>query len=99
MRTAVVVLLFLVGLAAGTGAATPATVSSHGTIIAATLLNAQDAPTKDVNVDVNLNHGTGGGRWFVSPVWLAIGGLAVLVVLVLIVAAMRGGGGTTIVHD
>ena len=59
---------------------------------------AQPTTPKDVNVDINVNRGSG-GRWYASPVWIAIGGLAVLIVLVLLVMAMRGGGGTTIVRE
>src|SRR5262245_34152468 len=100
MRTAVVVLLLLAGLALVPGAAGTGSGLASGSIIGAAqpAVSAQEAP-KDVNVDINVNRGTG-GRWYISPVWMAIGGLAILFVLVLIVAALRGGGGgTTIVHD
>src|SRR5262245_23973389 len=30
----------------------------------------QDNPVKDVNVDINVNRS---GRWYASPVWIAIG--------------------------
>jgi len=66
------------------------------TVSAAAIQSAQTP--RDVNVDINVNR-TGGGRWYASPVWLAIGGLALLVLIVLIVVAMRGGGGTTIIRE
>ncbi|HEY6214554.1 MAG TPA: hypothetical protein VIW45_19810 [Vicinamibacterales bacterium] len=69
------------------------------TTIAATTYALQQ-PAKDINVDINVNHG--GGRWYRNPVWIAIGVLAAIVLLVLIVLAARGsgtGGGTTIIRD
>ena len=48
-----------------------------------------------INVEVN----RGGGRWYASPVWIAIGGVAlVLVILLIVMAARGGGGGTTVVR-
>jgi hypothetical protein len=41
----------------------------------------------------------GGGRWYRSPVWIAIGAIAGVIVLLLIVLIARGGGGTTIVKE
>jgi hypothetical protein len=38
-------------------------------------------------------------RWYRSPVWIAIGALAIIVILLLVIVAARGGGGTTIVKD
>lgn len=51
---------------------------------------------KTSKVDINVNRG--GGKWYANPIWMAIGGLAVLVLLILIVMAVRGGG-TTIVKE
>jgi len=55
----------------------------------------QSAP--QINVDI---HRGGGGRWYANPVWIAIGGVALVVVILLIVMAARGGGGggTTVVR-
>lgn len=58
---------------------------------AATLL-AQDS--LKVNVTTSETHTT---TWYTDPVWLAIGGIAVLLVLVLIVMAARGKGSSTTV--
>jgi hypothetical protein len=55
-------------------------------------------PPPTINVEVNRS---GGGRaWYVSPVWMAIGGIALVLVILMIVLAARGGGsgGTTVVR-
>jgi hypothetical protein len=52
-------------------------------------------PGAKLNVDINVNKG-GGGRWYANPVWIAIGGLAVLVLIALIIMAARGGGTTVV---
>lgn len=58
---------------------------------------AQDqTPTTKHEVDINVNHG---GRAWVSPVWIAIGVLTLIVLILLIIMATRGGGGTTIVRE
>jgi hypothetical protein len=49
-------------------------------------------------IDININHG-GGRAWWASPVWIAIGVIALVVLILLIVLATRGGGGTTIVRE
>ena len=57
---------------------------------------AQQQPQPpQINVEVN----RGGRAWYANPVWVAIGGVAlVLVVLLIVVAARGGGGGTTVVR-
>src|SRR5262245_30940749 len=52
----------------------------------------------DKTIDINISTPTGGGRWYVNPVWIGIGAVAVLVILLLVVLAARGGG-TTIVKE
>ena len=88
-------LLFVVGAAA------PITSAHWGVPVVsaapASQVVLQQNPTRDINVDVNVNRG--GGAWYRSPVWIAIGVLAAIVILLLIVVAARGGGGTTIVKD
>ena len=101
MRAAVLAILLTLGLVPLVSSAGSHVVLAPSQSLSAPGLEAQAQtpnPTKDVNVDINLNR-QGGGRWYASPVWIAIGGLAVLVVLVLLVMAMRGGGGTTIVRE
>jgi len=53
-------------------------------------------PEKTIEVNIGER---GGGRWYRSPVWIAIGAIAAVVVLLLIVLIARGGGGTTIVKE
>jgi len=49
-------------------------------------------------IDITVQHEDGRG-WYRSPMWIAIGVIA-LVVLILIVAMItRGGGGTTIIRE
>ena len=58
--------------------------------------NAQpQQPPAQINVEIN----RGGRAWYLSPVWMAIGGIAlVLIILLIIMAARGGGGGTTVVR-
>jgi hypothetical protein len=51
---------------------------------------AQEPP---VRVDVHTSETT--TTWYTDPVWLAIGGLAVLLIIVLVVMAARGGRKST----
>jgi hypothetical protein len=55
-------------------------------------------PGGKLDVDINVNHGGSGARWYANPVWIAIGALALIVLIVLIVMAARGGG-TTVIRD
>lgn len=57
----------------------------------------QQAPQKPT-LDVNINVDKGERHWPVSPMWLAIGGLALLVLIGFIVMMSRGSGGTTVVR-
>ncbi len=63
---------------------------------ARSLADAAQQPPKDFNIDINVNRD--GGRWYASPVWIAIGVLAAVVLVLLIAMALRGGGGTTVVR-
>ena len=56
----------------------------------------QQQPSGKIEVDINTHRG--GGAWYTSPVWIAIGVLALVLLVVLIVMATRGGG-TTIVRE
>ena len=99
MRSLLVVLAVLFG--AATAAPARAELSPHPSIsaIAATTYALQQNPVKDVNVDINVNHG--GRAWYRSPIWIAIAVLGGIVLLVLLMLAFRGtgGGGTTIIRD
>jgi hypothetical protein len=56
----------------------------------------QQPPSGRLEVDVDTNQG--GGAWYTSPIWIAIGVIALVLLIVLIVMATRGGG-TTIVRE
>ena len=58
---------------------------------------ALQVPDKKIDIDISTNRG-GGGRWYATPMWIAIGAIGALVVLLLVVLAVRGGG-TTIVKE
>ena len=65
--------------------------SSSATVEAA----PQEAPKASIDVKID----KGGGRaWYANPVWLAIGGIALVVLVLLVVTASKGGGGTTVVR-
>src|SRR5262245_27688295 len=68
----------------------PATMSAAGFDMQ-TQPPAQQPP--QVNIDV---HRSGRG-WYASPIWIAIGAVALVVLILLIVLAARGGGGGTTV--
>ena len=53
-------------------------------------------PSGKIDVDIDLNRGS--AAWWTNPIWLAIGGLAI-VVLILMIAMMMRGSGTTIVKE
>jgi hypothetical protein len=81
------------------GNATAPVAMAAGHDIAAFSAAQQQAPAQgklDVKVDVGHNNG-GGGIWWQSPVWIAIGAIG-LVLLVVIVAMIARGGGTTVVR-
>jgi hypothetical protein len=94
--------LLAIVCAAGLLAAAPAA-STASTRLDAPAVAAVSAPAPvfalqqaDKTIDININ---GGGRWYRSPVWIAIGAIAFVVILLLIIMAVRGGGGTTIVKE
>ena len=56
-------------------------------------------PPKDINLSINVNQekATAARPWYFSPVWMAIGGLGLLLGIILIIMAARGGGSPTTV--
>ena len=92
MRFAIVVLL-AAGLLIGS-AAVPAVAIAAGSDYALSV-DDQQQPTARLDVDVDTDQG---GAWYTSPMWIAIGVIALVLLIVLIVVATRGGG-TTIVRD
>jgi hypothetical protein len=75
--------------------------NSHGPAVVALQQPSGGAapaqPSGKIDVDININRGNSGARWYANPMWIAIGALAVIVLISLIVMAGRGGGGTTVV--
>src|SRR5438132_14271634 len=54
----------------------------------------------DKKIEVTVGDRPSGRVWYQSPVWIAIGALALIVLVMLVVLLARsGGGGTTIVRD
>lgn len=96
MRTFVLTAATVVGLlmlpAASAGIAPSASIGSGTVLLAAPALEAQQAPI----INVEINKGGGSKAWYANPVWIAIGGLALLVLIVLIVMAAKGSGTTVV---
>lgn len=93
-------ILLSLALAAIVTLAAPA--ASSASVVAAT--PTISAPVyalqvEDKKIEITVGDRGGGGRWYRSPVWIAIGALAVVVILLLIVIAARSGGGTTIIRE
>ena len=97
MRLSIVV-LFAVTIVLGVVAQT--SVKAQGlrvAVLSSSVTGAQDQPAGKLDIDIDVNKGAGGaGRWYENPVWLAIGGQAVIVLLALIIMAGRGGGTTVV---
>src|ERR1043165_4807602 len=100
MRTVMVTLAMVIGALILAPASLPNhAVTTTGVVFAApsvpTVQN-NPAPPAQINVDIN----RGGRAWYASPVWVAIGVIALVVVVMLIAMAARGGGGggTTVVR-
>lgn len=101
MRTVLLTLSMVVGMLV-----VPASLANRsawsGVVVAAPAAQAvqaadsQQAQPPQITVEVN----KGGGRaWYASPVWIAIGVIAlVLLVMLVVMAARGGGGGTTVVR-
>jgi len=52
---------------------------------------------KDVNLTINVNKDGVTRAWYLSPVWMAIGGLGLILGIMLVIMAARGGGTATTV--
>ena len=98
MRGVLLSLAFAFALAAATPARSTATAASARPLVSgSTAVYALQIPDK--KVEITVGERSGGGAWYRSPVWIAIGVIAIVVVLLLIVLVARGGGGTTIVRE
>ena len=92
----VIAMLATLGLFLGS-AAIPATALAAADSGYHLTLDQQQQPGGKLDIDIDVNKG-GGGAWWASPVWIAIGVIGV-VLLVVIVAMIARGGGTTIVKE
>jgi hypothetical protein len=88
---------FVLVLAASLGillASTTAAPALAGTASDAAYVDAQQ-PTGQADIDVDVNRG---GGWWASPLWIAVGVIALLLIVAIIAMAARGGG-TTVIKD
>jgi len=74
------------------------TVMLGSAVLPVVALAAGQQPNGQINVDVDLNRGHGGGAWWTNPMWIAIGVIALVVLILLIVMATRSDR-TTIVKE
>ena len=95
MRTPVLALTVLLGLLLAMPCAAGATAAAAPMAAASVMGDeAQQPAPPQIDVDIDRE----GGAWYTSPMWIAIGVIALVVLIMLIVMATRGGG-TTIVRD
>lgn len=98
MRTVIATLAMTFGLVL----LIPASVPNHAAMTTATVFAAPSVPDLQANppAQINVEVNKGGRAWYASPVWVAIGVIALVVVVMLIAMAARGGGGggTTVVR-
>jgi len=83
----------------------PDSIPSPDVAIGAVTLSAHEATLQEpppaqpqapqINVEVKRE---GGRAWYMSPVWMAIGAIALVLVILLVVMASKGSGGTTVVR-
>jgi hypothetical protein len=81
-------LFIVLGLMATSAVSVPGVIGEGSSIVA-----AQQPPTGQLEVDIDTG---GGGEWWMSPLWIGIGVVALIAVIALIVAAARGGGTTVV---
>ena len=65
--------------------------------VGAIQLQPANPPPKPVSLTINVNKEPVTRAWYLSPVWMAIGGLGLLLGLILVVMAARGSGTATTV--
>jgi hypothetical protein len=96
MRFALVIIAafgLLIGSAAAPLTALAATASGHTLVVDQP---PAQPPASGGTLEVDID--TDEGAWYTSPVWIAIGIIALVLLIVLIVMATRGGG-TTIIRE
>ena len=94
MRLAALLFVLVLGLAAAPPLAIDAAAAPQQAAASQQPAAAQSPAQADIDVDIN----RGGGAWYTSPTWIAIGVIA-LVLLVVIIAMASRGSGTTIVRE
>jgi hypothetical protein len=83
----VIALGFMVGSA---GVIEPAAMAASGYAVT---VDQQQPPSGQIDVDIRTD---GGSDWWLSPFWIGIGVVALIVVIAVIAMASRGGGTTVI---
>ncbi|HSL20212.1 MAG TPA: hypothetical protein VK886_01660 [Vicinamibacterales bacterium] len=94
MRPFLLVVAVALGAYVGIAALPPAGIASAHAL-EESVAGAQQQPSGRAQVDINVNRG-GGGAWWASPVWIAIGIIGLVLLIVVIAMAARGGGTTVI---
>jgi hypothetical protein len=67
-------------------------------LVLLTSANAAALMLQDPAIKVDVSTSEGHATWYTSPVWLAIGGLALLLIIVAIFASRRGKSNTTVIR-
>jgi len=98
MRAVLITLACTFVLAVASPARLSGTAVPAGPSMSAATSSVYALQIPDKKIEITVGDRGGGVRWYRSPVWIAIGVLAVVVVLLMIVLIARGGG-TTIVKD
>ena len=100
MQRALFVLMSAIVLIFTTARFAPlALAGSDGAAVIATADPEPEKDTVDVSAKVSapdVDVDSGGGAWYVNPVWIVVGLLAVGILVAIIVAAARGGGTTVV---
>ena len=55
-------------------------------------------PPQPPQINVEVKREGGGRAWYMSPTWMAIGAIALVLLVLIVVMASRGSGGTTVVR-
>ena len=103
MRTVMLTLSMVVGLVLLPASLANVSVGSDDVFAAQSAPAVQAADSQQAQppqINVEVNKGGGGRVWYASPVWVAIGVIALVLLVMLVVMAARGGGGggTTVVR-
>lgn len=90
MRTSLVALLVAVGLLGAPALAVASEIGAVAAVDVSQQAQPPAAPSGDIDVNIDSD-----GAWYASPVWIAIGVIALVIIIALI--AMSGRGSTTVV--